>query len=166
MPPKADVGLERGKGRQRPKAVRHRNTVEKREAVVRQIGILAVMVLSLTGLALADSGEYVINFDLNTRSPDGEIGYSIQMQGVHVVAEKPLHGDDLGKFDYFLTVSDVKDGAGKLTIEFYEYETRKKISDVVSEIVAQVDFTLGSPAVFEGTSATFGIDIAFSIDQK
>ncbi len=64
------------------------------------------------------------------------------------------------------TVSELADGKRNLTIEFYEYASRKKTSDVISEIVAQVDFTLGNPARFEAMSETFGVDLAFSIDKK
>ncbi len=69
------------------------------------------------------------------------------MQGIHLASDEALHGIDLGKYDYFLTASGVEAGVGRLTIEFYECETRKKTSDVVSEIVAEADFQLGSPAV-------------------
>ena len=110
----------------------------------------------------AGDGKYLLNLDLNTKLPDGSGGFSIQLQGIQVSANNAFHGGDLGKYEYFLTVSGVEDGHGRLTIEFYEYETRKKVSDVVSEIVAEVDFQLSSPAVFEGSSDTFGIDLASS----
>ncbi len=127
--------------------------------------VLAITLLS-QGATYADENGFVMNFDLNTLSPGGEVVYSIQLQGIHLTPGTPFHGDDLGKYDYFLTVSELADGKGNLTIEFYEYASRKKTSDVISEIVAQVDFTLGSPARFEGMSETFGVDLAFSIDQK
>ena len=128
-----------------------------------RIGImLAILVLPLAATFASDS-EYLLNFDLNTALPDGSVGSSIQLQGIHLSANQAFRGDDLGKYDYFLTISDIENGKGKLTIEFYEYATRKKKSAVVSEIVADVDFSLGSPAVFEAMSDTFGIDLAFSI---
>lgn len=89
----------------------------------------------------------------------------IQLQGVQLTLEEPFGGNDFGEHDYSFTVSSVDDGRGRLTIEFYEYESRRKVSDVISEVVAEVDFELGKPAVFEGKSDTFGIDLAFSIDE-
>ena len=117
-------------------------------------------------LAKAGEGEFLLNFDLNMKLPDGSVGSSIQLQGIRLSADRAFHGADLGKYDYFLTVSGVEGGHGRLTIEFYEYETRKKVSDVVSELVAEVDFQLSAPAVFEGSSNTFGIDLAFSISSR
>jgi hypothetical protein len=127
--------------------------------------VIAIAMLTLSA-SFADEGDIVMNFDLITRSPEGDIGYNIQLQGIHLLPGKPFHGDDLGEFDYFLTVSSVEDGKGKLTIEFYQYESRRKISDVISEVFAVVDFALGSPARFEGQSDGFGVDLAFSIDRK
>jgi hypothetical protein len=66
--------------------------------------------------------------------PDGSSSYSVQLQGIGLSLNRAFHGRDLGKCDYFYTVSDVENGKGKLTIEFYEYETRRKTSEVVSEI--------------------------------
>ncbi len=117
-------------------------------------------------VTFADDGQYVMNFDLNTLSPGGDIVYSIQLHGIQLSPKTPFHGDDLGKYDYFLTVSKTEDGETKLTIEFYEYESRRKGSDVVSEIVAEVDVTLGMPTRFESTTDTFGVDLAFSINQE
>ncbi len=127
--------------------------------------IVTIALLSFT-TSLADEDSYVMNFDLITRSADGEVGYNIQLQGIRLLPGKPFHGDDLAEFDYFLTVSSLEDGKGKLTIEFYQYESRRKTSDVISEVFAVVDFTLGSPAQFGGKSDTFGIDLAFSIAQR
>jgi len=53
-----------------------------------------------------------------------------------------------------------------LTIEFYEYESRRKKSNVVSEIVAKVDVTLGVPTRFESATDTFGVDLAYSINLE
>ena len=131
-----------------------------------RIGVLLAILLVPVSTTLASDNEYLLNFDLITKLPDGSIDGRIQLQGIRVLATKAFHGDDFGKYDYFLTVSNVKDGKGKLTVEFYEYETRKKKSDVVSEIVSEVDFWLGSPTVFEATSDTFGVDLAFSIVNK
>jgi len=116
--------------------------------------------------ALAGDSKLLLNLDLNMKLPDGSDSYSIQLQGIHISPGRAFHGDDLGKYDYFLTVSGVEDGRGRLTIEFYEYETRKKKSEVISEIVSDVDFSLSSPAIFEGKSDTFGVDLAFSIDEE
>ena len=107
-----------------------------------------------------------MNLDLDTKLPDGSVDHSIQLQGIRISENRPFHGDDLGKFVYFLTISNVDSGKGKLTIEVYEFETRRQKSAVVSEIVADVDFSLGSPAVFEAMSETFGIDLAFSIVEE
>jgi len=104
-----------------------------------------MMALSST---LADDAKYIMNFDIEIQPLDGRNAGSIQLQGVHLKLDKPFHGADFGQHDYFFTVTDAKDGKGQLTIEFYEYESRRKVSDVVSEIVAEVDFELGSPAVF------------------
>jgi hypothetical protein len=135
------------------------------ENIMARVGtILAILVLSST-TAFAGNAKYVLNFDLISMLPDGSVSYSIQLRGIHISLDEAFHGDDLGKYEYFLTVSSIEDGKGKLTIEFYEYETRKRISDVVSEIVTEVDFSLGSPAVFEAMSDTFGIDLAYSIDE-
>jgi len=126
---------------------------------------MAIAMLSLSA-SFADEGDIVMNFDLITRSPDGDVGYNLQLQGIHLLPGKPFHGDDLGEIDYFLTVSSIKDGKGKLTIEFYQYESRRKKSDVTSEVFAVVDFTLGSPARFEGQSDRFGVDLAFNIVKR
>lgn len=131
-----------------------------------RIGLVLVFFLFFESMVHANDNGFLINFDLNTLTTNGELAYSIQLQGVHVMPGQPLHGDDLGEFDYFLTVSEVTDGKGKLTIEFYEYATREKTSDVVSEIVQEVEFTPGSPATFEAMSDTFGIDLAFSIVER
>lgn len=131
-----------------------------------RLGLLATLMtfsLSATG---AGENELVMNFDLMTKSPDGDVGYSIQFQGIHLRLKKPFRGNDLGEFDYFLTVSELEDEKGKLTIEFYQYESRKKNSAVISEIVTEADFQLGSPAKIEAKNDTFGIDLAFSIDQE
>lgn len=127
--------------------------------------ILAITLLS-QGATYADENGFVMNFDLNTLSPGGDVVYSIQLQGIRLKPGTPFHGDGLGKYDYFLTVSELADGKGNLTIEFYEYGSRRKTSDVISEIIAKVDFIFGSPARFEGMSKTFGVDLAFSIDAK
>jgi len=132
---------------------------------VRLAVLISVAILS-HAVTLADDSQYVINFDLNTLSPDGDIVYSIQLQGIHLSPETPFHGNDLGKYDYFLTVSEIESGETKLTIEFYEYESRRKTSEVVSEIVAEVDVRLGMPTEFESMSDTFGVDLAFSINQE
>ncbi len=127
--------------------------------------LLAILAMAAS-TAVAGDNEYLLNIDLNSKLPDGSSGFSIQLQGIHLSSGKAFHGTGLGKYDYFLTVSGVSDGKGRLAIEFYEYETRKKKSSTVSEIVADVDFALGSPAVFAATSDTFGIDLAFSIVEK
>ena len=131
-----------------------------------RFGLILAMALLSQGVIFADENRLVMNFDLNILSPGGEVDYTIQLQGIHLTPGKPFHGDDLGRFDYFLTVSGLEGGNGNLTIEFYEYASRRKASDVISEIVAQVDFTLGNPARFEAMSETFGVDLAFSIDKK
>jgi len=139
---------------------------ENREKFVKRLGVLLALLMSLSTTAHSSDDKYLLNFDLNTELPDGSVGYSIQLQGIHLLPDTAFHGDDLGKYDYFLTVSGLEDGMGKLIVEFYEYESRKKTSDVISEIVSEVDFSLGSPSVFEATSDTFGVDLAFSIVQE
>jgi hypothetical protein len=128
--------------------------------------LLATFAVLAHSLSFAEDDKLVMNFDLNTLSPDGSVAYSIQQQGIHLSPGKPFHGTDLGNFDYFLTASKAEDGKAKLTIEFYEYETRRKMSDVISDIVDEVDITLGTPARFEGASATFGVDLAFMISRE
>ena len=126
-----------------------------------------MLLLSFTTAFAGDDREqtYLMNFDLIiTRSDDGSENSRIQQVGVRFAPSKPFHGNDLGEFDYFLTISELEDNEGKLTIEVYQFETRNKNSDVLSEIVVDVDFTLASPARFEGQSDTFGVDLAFSID--
>ena len=127
--------------------------------------LLALLTL-LPVLVAAGDREFLLNFNLNMTLPDGSDSYSIQLQGIRLFPGKAFHGEDLGNYDYFLTVSDVEDGSGVLTIEFYEYETRKKKSDVISEIVSDVDFSLNSPTAFEAVSDTFGVDLRFSISEK
>jgi len=129
-------------------------------------GFVAAIAMLSISLSFAGEDKYVMNLDLVTMSPDGDVGYNIRLQGIHLQPGKPFHGDDLGEFDYFLTVSDLNEGKGQLTIEFYQYESRRKTSDVISEVFAVVDFTLGSPGRFEGESDRFGIDLAFSIVQR
>lgn len=131
-----------------------------------RLGVLVSVLMLALVPAFADEGRFIMNMELITKLPDGSDSYSIQLQGIHLVPDKPFHGNDLGKYDYFLTVSDSEDGNGKLTIEFYEYETRKKKSAVISEIVADVDFSFSSPTVFEAKTDTFGVDLAFSIVEK
>ena len=103
-----------------------------------RVGILLALLMSFSATTFASDSKYLLNFDLNTKLPDGNAGYRIQLQAIHLSPGKTFHGNDLGKYDYFLTLSEVEDGKGKLTIEFYEYETRKKKSDVISEIISIV----------------------------
>ena len=136
------------------------------ETIVKRVGSLLASLALLAAPALAGDSQFLLNLDINMKLPDGSDSYSIRLHGVHLVPGQAFHGDDLGKYDYFLTVSGVEDGSGKLTIEFYEYETRKKKSEVVSEVVSEVDFSLNSPAVFEAMGDTFGVDLAFSVSEK
>ena len=133
------------------------------ETVVKRVGLLLVL---LATTASADDGRFLLNLDLNMKLPDGSDTYSIKLQGIQLELDVAFHGEGPGQYDYFLTLSNVKDGAGKLTIEFYEYETRKKESEVISEIVSDVDFLLASPTVFEAMGDTFGVDLAFSVVSK
>ena len=124
--------------------------------------------LFTVGSVFADDdvdAKYVMNFDLVTKKADGEVKYNINFKGIHLPDGKTMHGDDLGELEYFFTVLGIKDRKGKLTIEFYEYESRRKTSDVVSEIVSEIEFTFGTPGRFESENERFGIDLAFSIDQ-
>ena len=145
-----------------------KRTLALTENQVMRFGILlATMTMTLMlSPTYAGDAKYIMNFDVEVLRWDGRNDGSIQLQGVHLTLDQPFHGRDFGEHEYFFTVSDVKDGKGRLTIEFYEYESRKKVSKVISEIVAEVDFELGIPAVFEGKSDTFGVDLAFSIDQE
>ena len=131
-----------------------------------RLAYLSYIAALSASVGFADESGYVMNFDLRTLTPDGDIVYTIQLQGIHLTPAEPFHGDDLGKYDYFLTVSEADNGKARLTIEFYEYESRKRTSDTVSEIIAEVDVVLGTPARFEGKSNTFGVDLAFSVDQE
>ena len=133
-----------------------------------RITAVLLFCMIIVGSVLADeSGDhkYVMNFDLLTKTADGEDGYTINLKGVHLHDGKPLHGDDLAEFEYFFTVSGIDENKGKLTIELYEYESRRKTSDVVSEIVSEVDFRFGEPGRFESRNERFGVDLAFSINQ-
>jgi len=118
--------------------------------------------------ALADEdavNKYIMNFDLMTKTADGEDGYRINLRGIHLPDGKVLHGDDLAEFNYFLTVSGTDYRGGKLAIELYEYESRAKTSDIVSEIVVEADFVFGEPGRIQSRNDRFGIDLAFSISR-
>ena len=122
----------------------------------------------IIGPAVADESsddKYIMNFDLRTKTVDGGDGYGVQLKGVQLLDGKALHGDDLTEYEYFFTVSDVNAGKGKLSIEIYEYETRRKTSDVVSEIVSEIEFAFGEPRRFQSENGRFGVDLAFSINR-
>lgn len=132
-----------------------------------RIGILLAILILSSATAFAGEGKYIVNFDLVAGMVDtGEIHGTLQQQGIHLQAGQPFHGKDLGEMDYFLTVSEIEDGRGRLTIEFYQYETRKKVSDVVAELTEEVSFNFGSPATFESRNDEFSINLAFSIVQE
>lgn len=129
------------------------------------------ILLAVLSLAPAHAGtnsvqKYQMNIDLIVKTHDGDIVYSHQLQGINFLSGKPFHGKDLGEIDYFLTITGADDGKGKLTIEFYRYETRKKRSDVLAELVEEVSFDFGSPTTFESRNDEFGVNLAFSIAQK
>jgi len=88
--------------------------------------VIFLVVAAFSKQAVADEAHFVMNFDLITKSPDGSVEGNIQLQGVRLLSGKSFRGDDLGEFDYFFTVQEVEGGKGKLTIEFYLYETRKQ----------------------------------------
>jgi len=127
---------------------------------------LAVVMLTLS-TAVAGDSKYIMNFDLIVKLPaSDEVVYSHQLQGISFLSEQPFHGRDLGEFDYFLTIADAEGGKGKLTIEFYLYETRKHESEVLAELVSEVSFGFGSPVTFESKNDKFSVNLAFSVIQK
>lgn len=129
---------------------------------------LATVLLSITLAVAADesSKSFIMNFDFDLSEVDAaKVIGSLQLQGIRLQADKPFHGKDLGEFDYFFTVSEIEDGKGKLTIEFYRYESRRKKS-AVSEIVSEVEFAFGSPAQFQTKNENIALDLAFSIDRR
>lgn len=144
-----------------------KRAVEIKESVMLRTGILSAILMLSTTMTFADESEYIVNFDLIVRKPaDGEIIYSHRLQGINFLNGKPFHGEDLGEIDYFLTITDADDGKGKLTIEFYQYETRKKESDVVAELIDEISFYFGGPTTFESGNDEFSVDFAFSVIQR
>lgn len=139
------------------------------EGVVIVVSMLLYVVLTFPA-AFADENieaRYLMNFDLIINKPaDGDVYYNIQLHGAHLAADKEFHGDDLGEIDFYFTVSAAEDGKARMRIEFYEFETRQKLSDVISEVVAEIEITLGTPARFEANNENFGVDFAFSVDRE
>lgn len=133
-------------------------------------GIPALVVFFLLALAISAEGNertYMANYDLIITNPnDKGASYHVQQSGIHISPQLQFHGDQLGEMDYFFSISDLEDNKGKMTVEVYQFETLKKDSDVISEIIAEVEFTLASPARLEVKNEKFGIDLAFSIDQE
>lgn len=118
--------------------------------------------------AVADEGKqiFVMNFDFDlTDVSRSEVLASLRLQGIPLREGNPFEGNDLGTFDYFFTVTESDNGEGRLTIEFYQYESHKK-EIVISEIVSESSFQFGSPAIFGTRNNTFSIDLAFSIDRR
>ena len=132
------------------------------------IPLLLFVVSSATAIAAENSARtFIINYDLIiTNSNADGASYHVQQSGIHISPQRQFHGDQLGEMDYFFTVSELDDGKGKMTVEVYQFETRKKESDVVSEIIVEVEFTLASPARLDVRNEKFGIDLAFSIDEE
>ena len=129
---------------------------------------LLIVISLATAIAAENSARtFIINYDLiiTNPNPDGA-SYHVQQSGIHISPQRQFHGDQLGEMDYFFTVSDLDNGKGKMTVEVYQFDTRKKDSDVVSEIVVEVEFTLASPARLDVKNEKFGIDLAFSIDEE
>lgn len=133
-------------------------------------GIPALVVLFLLAPAISAEGNertYIVNYDLIITNPnDNGASYHVQQSGIHISPQLQFNGDQLGEMDYFFAISDLEDNKGKMTVEVYQFETRKKDSDVISEIIAEVEFPLASPARLEVKNEKFGIDLAFSIDQE
>lgn len=132
-----------------------------------RISIVALLCFAAICTAIADDNaddKFVMNLDLRTKTADGGDGYSINLKGIHLPDGKVLQ-EDLAEFRYFLTVSGSDEHNGKLTIELYEYESRNKTSEVISEIVSEVEFSFGQPSQFQAKNERFGIDLAFSISQ-
>lgn len=98
------------------------------ETTVVRVGTLLAVFILFSATALANDSKYLLNLDLVVKLQDGSDSYSIQLQGVHLSPGKAFHEDDQGKYEFFLTASGVDDGTGRLTIEFYEYQTQKKKS--------------------------------------
>ena len=132
------------------------------------IPFLLFVVSLATAIAAENSARtFIINYDLIITNPNaGGASYHVQQSGIHILSQRQFHGDQLGEMDYFFTVSDLDNGKGKMTVEVYQFETRKKESEVLSEIVVEVEFTLASPARLEVKNEKFGIDLAFSIDEE
>ena len=129
---------------------------------------LLIVISLATAIAAENSARtFIINYDLiiTNPNPDGA-SYHVQQSGIHISPQRQFHGDQLSEMDYFFTISDLDDGKGKMTVEVFQFETRKKEFDVVSEIVVEVEFTLASPARLDVKNERFGIDLAFSIDEE
>jgi hypothetical protein len=131
----------------------------------RVAALLALMVL-MSPAVLADEQGVIMNLDLRTTLPDGSVGYSINQRGLRLIVGEAFEGERLGRYGFFLTVSDVENGRGMLTIEFYEHASRNPDSIVVAEIVSTVEFELSRPTVFEAQNESFGVDLAFSISAR
>ncbi len=132
-----------------------------------RLGISLAVVMLAFSTAVAGESKYIMNFDLVVNIPaGGDVVYLHRLQGINFLSGKPFHGRDLGEIDYFLSIADAEGGKGKLTIEFYQYETRKKESDVLAELVEEVRFDFGSPVTFESKNDEFSVNLAFSVIQK
>ena len=114
----------------------------------------AVALFLATNVVVADenSNTYLINFDLIISNAESdEVFASLQLQGIRLQADKPFHGRDVAGFDYFFTVSEQDDGKERLTIELYQYETRRKKA-IKSELVSEVELAFRSPNRFEANN--------------
>ncbi len=135
-----------------------------------RFAIAVLTVVFLLPNSYADIGgkqAYILNFDLDVNYPIGsDIVYETRLEGIHLSSEKPFHDEGLGEIDYFLSISESEDGLGRLTVEFYQFESRRKISDVISELVSVVDFSFGSPMTFKARNDEFTVDLAFIVSKK
>jgi len=134
--------------------------------LVKRLFVLITLLFAINVLADEGKKNFVMNFDFDLSDVStSRVFGSLQLQGIRLRENNQFQGKDLGKIDYFFTVSETDKGEGKLTVEFYQYESRKK-KVALSEVVSEVSFQFGSPATFITENESFRLDLAFSIDRR
>ena len=137
--------------------------------------ILSIAVVAVCWLILAVSAleaepadrKFIINYDLVMSPRDGDWGaYNIRHVGMPFPDSHEMRGGDLAETEYIFTISDIDGKHGKLMIEFYQYESRQRSGDPISEFVTEVDFELGAPAQLLATLGEYSIDLAFNIGER
>ena len=115
-------------------------------------------------MSIADGSIYLLNYELSMTRPDGKSIFTAQMEELGL-PEQASTGYDIGKYAYSLFLSDVEDGRGTLTVFAYEYDSRERPSKIIAETIDDVDFSLGSVAVFDARTDTYDINLTFSIEE-